>query len=630
MSTSVSSGYLRALAALLVVEIAVLALKGFALAVSALRFESPVRALDVLVAPAADALVVLALLAGVELGRRAPAPLGALVHGLVVAASALLVPFYLACGYVFWEWGAFLERHELLAARMGGATEEIWDYLLDARALWLVVLFAVLAAAGAGIARGLAQEELRRRTVRGFAALLLLLALGSFRPLVSRYAFDPAVPSPLLLCLLPAPEHSGGLDPQRWRLSSADFRIPEPRPVPAERSALEGAAADMDVVVVVLESVRQANVSLYGYARDTMPELSALAEHGLVLHALRATQPRSCKAVESLVLGIYPDPRLECLTWQPERMAGSENLLSELAGHGYALYYGSTAPREVDRTCSFLDALTGGGMDRLVGAEDLGPAARPAGTNGDDSVLVRDFLAWVAEVPRPALALLWLEAAHAPYRALHRPYAEARLVDQYDNCLRSADVALGELARGLCALGREERTLLVVLGDHGEMLGEHSDAIHGRFLYEQSVRIPGLLVNPGVFPARIDLDAACQVKDVPRTLLYLLGLDRPFGQSENVLAKSADDPIYLCNVYQDYKLGLVRGTEKFVLRPDRNLAYLFDLAADPAEKRDLSRDAAPGRIAELRREVLQWYWWQVDEVERRFPRRTTGSTDDGR
>ena len=197
-------------------------------------------------------------------------------------------------------------------------------------------------------------------------------------------------------------------------------------------------------------------------------------------------------------------------------------------------------------------------------------------------------------------------------------------MDRYDNCIFAADFALGALRRGLDRLDSGRNTLLLVVGDHGEAFGEHlGDSLHGNYLYDESVRVPCLLHSTAAFLSREDLHERFQMKDLPETLLFLLGLHSPggFRQSHNIFSKARDDKIYLTNVYQDYKLGMVTGEEKVVYRPQRNLMSLFDLAADPSESHNVIGRLERAETARRRRELIQWYYHQIEYLEREFPLR---------
>src|SRR5437867_685845 len=109
---------------------------------------------------------------------------------------------------------------------------------------------------------------------------------------------------------------------------------------------------------------------------------------------------------------------------------------------------------------------------------------------------------------------------HAPYRA-----PEQRSADPYDNEVAFTDAQLGRLFDRLRAAGQLDSTLIVVLADHGESLGEHGEATHGLFAYEATLHVPMLIAGPSIRPGVIGV-AAAQADIVP-TILELLGIAQP-------------------------------------------------------------------------------------------------------
>jgi len=100
-------------------------------------------------------------------------------------------------------------------------------------------------------------------------------------------------------------------------------------------------------------------------------------------------------------------------------------------------------------------------------------------------------LAWLRRNdPRPWFAWVHLYDAHAPY-APPSPYAQT-----YDGEVQYVDAQVGRL---LGAIDRE-KTIVVVVGDHGEALGEHGELTHGLLLYESTLHVP-LIVSDSRQPA---------------------------------------------------------------------------------------------------------------------------------
>src|SRR5437867_2287290 len=109
---------------------------------------------------------------------------------------------------------------------------------------------------------------------------------------------------------------------------------------------------------------------------------------------------------------------------------------------------------------------------------------------------------------------------HAPYRA-----PEQRGADPYDTEVAFTDAELGKLLDRLRAAGQFDSTLIVVVADHGESLGEHGEATHGLFAYEPTLHIP-LIVAGQSIRAAVSGASAGQADLVP-TVLDLLGVTPP-------------------------------------------------------------------------------------------------------
>ena len=109
-----------------------------------------------------------------------------------------------------------------------------------------------------------------------------------------------------------------------------------------------------------------------------------------------------------------------------------------------------------------------------------------------------------------------------------------------------------------------------------------------------------------------------QPKDIPTTLLYLLGLPHSLPQSINIFAKSATDTIYLINIFTDYKLGMLFDHYKFIYRPEYELIYLFDLEKDPDEKENIIHTQSAPQVDALKRQTLQWYKYQTEFLQKTY------------
>jgi arylsulfatase A-like enzyme len=152
------------------------------------------------------------------------------------------------------------------------------------------------------------------------------------------------------------------------------------------------------------------------------------------------------------------------------------------------------------------------------------------------------------------------------------------------------DRALARIAAALRALPEPERRLLIVTADHGEAFGEHESGRHGVTLYEPVLQVPLLAWAPGG-------DAASLVgAELPQSTLDLGSLVRRavFGLD----VEAPDHAFAVTHFPADPQVGVRRGGWKLVYHRRYHFTELFDLAADPWERVDLSEEH-PGRVATL-------------------------------
>jgi tetratricopeptide (TPR) repeat protein len=115
---------------------------------------------------------------------------------------------------------------------------------------------------------------------------------------------------------------------------------------------------------------------------------------------------------------------------------------------------------------------------------------------------------------------------HDPYEP-PPPYADIYKDRLYDGEIAYADSALGHFLALLKKLGWYDAALIVVVGDHGEGLGEHREDTHGIFLYDSTTHVPLLVKLPNSREAGKEVEAQVRTTDILPTILELLGLPIP-------------------------------------------------------------------------------------------------------
>jgi len=198
-----------------------------------------------------------------------------------------------------------------------------------------------------------------------------------------------------------------------------------------------------------------------------------------------------------------------------------------------------------------------------------------------------------------------------------------RVRDEYDACIAYLDDQLGRLFNELDTKGQLENTLVLVTSDHGEHFGEHAGIFqHGASLYSQEIHVPLLVIHPGRVPSGKVISAPVSLRDLPATVVDLLGLgpESPFpGRSlarfwdagavrdqslaEPVLSEllkpgptSSDDAGY----YSALAVG-----EMVYIRNAKGDEELYNIAVDPAEAHNLARSAEAQPALERLRTALE-------------------------
>ena len=150
------------------------------------------------------------------------------------------------------------------------------------------------------------------------------------------------------------------------------------------------------------------------------------------------------------------------------------------------------------------------------------PQANFAQRPGGD--VVERAVAWLRGLERERPFLLWVHLfdPHVPYDEGPEHLKRAG-GDRYLAGVAAMDDALGTLVDELRRTGRLDDALLVVVGDHGEGLGDHGESTHGCYVYDSTIKVPLLVRSPGGSGAGERSDAVVSVADVFPTFVEAFG-----------------------------------------------------------------------------------------------------------
>lgn len=357
------------------------------------------------------------------------------------------------------------------------------------------------------------------------------------------------------------------------------------------RSAVSAAAQpSTPVIVISVDTLRADHLGVYGYRAARTPHIDSFAECGTVFREVGSQIPLTLPSHFSLFTSTYPFAnRVEENAQQVA--ANAVTLAGVLQAHGYrtAAFIGAVyleAELGLDRGFDFYDspfhfeAFSAISGSMFFGDRNRNPLR--ARDRRDGALVVRAAVQWLnANRGQPAFAFVHLFDLHQPYR-----------LPSYDAELEYIDQLVGSFRQALVRNGLWDRSLAILLSDHGESLGEHGEQTHGYFIYQSTLHVPLLVHWPSGAPEYApDSRQPAGLIDVAPTILDFLHLPAPPSfAGHSLLHPNAAAAVYSESDYSHDAFGwatlrsLRAGNYKYIAAPRPEL---YDLQADPAERHNV-------------------------------------------
>jgi arylsulfatase A-like enzyme/tetratricopeptide (TPR) repeat protein len=355
-----------------------------------------------------------------------------------------------------------------------------------------------------------------------------------------------------------------------------------------------------NILLITLDTTRADHLPCYGYQDVKTPNLDALAQRGIVFEECIASAPLTLPSHCSIMTGLYP-------TFHGVRVNGNaalseqhQTLAETFAQNGY-------------ECGAFIGAFV---LDGRWGLRqgfhhyddqfdlkkykqlDLGSIQRPGNQVADAA------LAWLKQLKdKPFFAWVHFYDPHTPYEPPEPYFSEYNSrgpIGLYDGEIAFMDEQLGKIIAWLKEKGVDKKTVIVIVGDHGEGLGNHGELTHGYFIYDYAIRVPLLVIVPVEKLQGIRVKGQVRTIDIFPTLLDMVGLPIPEeSQGQSLL------PLIF---HPNLKKGFEAYSES--MTPDvlygwspllslRNEKYkyidaprpeLYDLSQDPEEFRNIQTE----------------------------------------
>ena len=360
------------------------------------------------------------------------------------------------------------------------------------------------------------------------------------------------------------------------------------------------------VMVISVDTLRADRLSAYGYRKQRTPNLDSFADHATLYENAACATPLTLPSHASLFTSTYPYENRIQENAEPVP-PGAVTLAGVLKQHGYrtAAFIGSVFLErrmgldqgfdEYDSPFDFrvLSPMSG---EMFYAGESRNPYA--IRDRRDGSIVVASTIRWLAaHKGEQTFVFVHLFDMHLPYQ--HGA--------DYDAQLAYVDQTLGTFKQALVRGGWWDRSLVVLLSDHGESLGDHGEASHGYFIYQSTMAVPLMIHWPAgaaAAPARDQHPVG--LIDVAPTILDALHIPAPpsfHGQSLLAARKSPwvfGESVHAYDAFGWSPLRSLRfGDYKFIEAPRPEL---YNLAADPGEIHNLA--ATDGvRVQSMRGEL---------------------------
>ena len=332
-----------------------------------------------------------------------------------------------------------------------------------------------------------------------------------------------------------------------------------------------------DIVVIVMDTVRQDHVNCYGHERPTTPFLNELATTATVFEQAYSTSGWTSPAHASLFTGLYP--AAHGTTQENWSLAAEHETLAELLSE--AGYY--TLAIVENPMLSIRNGFNQGFARYDEMWRDTSRSPRASVERFRSALEERD-------AKTPFFAFINLMGGHSPYASpkefkyefvtdrtigthsnLWRDFVLGRAIfteeelehlrELYDGKLLFTDSLVREIYGTLEELGLSQDSVVIVTSDHGENIGDHHLMDHVFSLHESTTKIPLIVRDPFRLPQAERISEPVQLLDLFPTLLAYANCQQTSGQGRALWRPDPHRPVF-CEYYFPHQAFLALGKEK--------------------------------------------------------------------
>jgi lipoteichoic acid synthase len=387
-----------------------------------------------------------------------------------------------------------------------------------------------------------------------------------------------------------------------------------PMPTPLNTHLQQtGDTQKKNVVFIHLESTRAHSTTPYNKGIDTTPYLNSLSQQSLTAENAYTIVPHTSKAITAINCGI--DPHLERDITEAEPNGIPSTCLPQLLDEqGYGSVWFSSATEHFEDRRELVDNF--GYRDFLpVDNMDKTGFQRSNYFGYEDDIMLEPSKDWLeTHDDKPFVATYLGVTGHHDYRPLFRygraKYSDDPALNNYQNEIRYLDFFVKNVIDQYKELGLYDNTIFVIYGDHGEGFWEHDLNQHDNTIYQEGVKVPLIIHDPGRFQNGKRVETLTDQVDILPTVLDLLGYKVEGGEypGRSLLAPPDKNRTLFLSCFDDYRcLASIKGDEKYIYFFGNQPDEVYNLSKDPNERHDIAGQISNKELKKKRSQVLNWY-----------------------
>jgi arylsulfatase A-like enzyme len=369
---------------------------------------------------------------------------------------------------------------------------------------------------------------------------------------------------------------------------------------------------DLNLLFILIDTLRADRLSSYGYARPTSPNLDALASDGIRFAEQMSQSSWTKCSMASLWTGLYPSRT--GVTRSPQALPEDARMPAEILRDAGFRTFAIWRNGWIGPSFGFSQGFE---IYHSPLAKPLPPAVKrekpTVGVSGTDQDIVASALELLRSHRGERFFLyLHLMDVHQYVYDPETALFGTTYSDIYDNSIRWVDRVVGSLIGDIDSRGLRDKTLIVVASDHGEAFGEHGREGHARDVYTEVTTTPFILSLPFRIPGGVVVDTPSANVDLWPTLLDLLGLpglEEADGRSRmpELLAAARgqaaptpeSDGLRFSHIDQSWgrsqqparpMVAVSDGRYRLLKRSEDERGELYDHSRDRGEQRDLAEN----------------------------------------